>query len=506
MSRLMGVLTRRPGWLLAALALLAHLYASRGYDYFRDELYFIVCGERLDWGYVDQPPLIPLIAAIMHRLFAPSLVMLRLVPALAHAATVALAAETARFLGGGRCAQGIAALATLVAGVLLGIGTILTTNALEPPTWLACGYILIRIVRGGDRRWWYALGIIAGVALLAKYEIAIWLVSLGLGLLATPARRVLARPEPYLAALTAGLIVLPNILWQAAHDWPFLEIAGNAAQTKNVPLPPLAFFEAQAIMLNPVTVPLWLAGLAAFAIWRPLADLRGVAVAFAALIAAMLALHGRDYYIAGAYPLLFAGGGVAVEAWVGSRAARWTYVSVVVLQGLVGAPFALPVLPIERFAAYQDFLGVAPQSSENRALGRLPQYYADMFGWRELADRVRAVYESLSPEEQAKAVFLARNYGEAAAIDVFGETMHLPPAISGHNNYFLWGPRGHDGSVVIRMGGNRDQLLKAYASVEPAGRIEHPWAMPDETGVPLWICRGRKVPFDADWASFKHYG
>jgi 4-amino-4-deoxy-L-arabinose transferase-like glycosyltransferase len=506
MIRPVGELTRRPGWLLAAAALTLHLYASGGYGYFRDELYFIVCGERLDWGYVDQPPLIPLIAAIMHRLFAPSLVMLRLVPALAHAGTVALAAESARLLGGGRWAQAIAGLATLVAGVLLGIGTILTTNALEPLAWLACGYILIRIVREGDRRWWFVLGAITGVALLAKYTIAIWLASLGLGLLATRARRVLMRPEPYLAAALAGLIVLPNILWQAAHDWPFLEIARNAAETKNVALSPVAFLRTQAMMLNPATAPLWLAGFVAFAIWPRLADLRWVAVAVAALMAAMLALHGRDYYTAGAYPLLFAGGGVALEAWIASRAARWGYVAVVVLLGLIAAPFSLPILPIEQFARYQEYLGVTPQISEHRALGRLPQHYADMFGWRELAALVGRAYDSLPPDEQRQAVFLARNYGEAAAIDVFGESMPLPPAISGHNNYFLWGPRGHDGSVVIRLGGNRDQLLKAYASVEPAGTVEHPWAMPDETGLTLWICRGRKPPFDADWPSFKHYG
>lgn len=506
MSRLADVLTRRPGWLLAAVALGAHLYASGGYDYFRDELYFIICGERLDWGYVDQPPLIPLIAAVMHRLFAPSLVMLRLVPALAHAGTVALAAETARLLAGGRWAQGMAGLATLIAGVLLGIGTILTTNALEPPTWLACGYILIRIVREGDRRWWFVLGAIAGVALLAKYSVAIWLMALGLGLVATPARRLLARPEPYLAALLAGLIVLSNILWQATHGWPFLEIARNAAETKNVALSPLAFLHAQVMMLNPATAPLWVAGFAAFAAWRPLADLRWVAIAFAALVAAMLLLHGRDYYLAGAYPLLFAGGGVALEAWIALHALRWGYVAVVVLMGAIGLPFSLPILPIEQFARYQEALRVVPQSSELRALGRLPQYYADMFGWRELAAEVERIYAALPPEDRTKAVFLARNYGEAAAIDVFGETAHLPPAISGHNNYFLWGSRGHDGAVVIRLGGDREQLLKAYASVEAAGTVDHPWAMPDETGLPLWLCRGRKVPLDQDWSSLKHYG
>ena len=500
------VLMRRPGWLLVAVALGAHLYASGGYDYFRDELYFIVCGERLDWGYVDQPPLIPLIAAVMHRLFPTSLVMLRLVPALAHAATVALAAETARLLGGRRWAQGIAALATLIAGVLLATGTILSTDAIQPLAWLACAYVLIRVVRGGDRRWWFALGTIAGVALLSKYTVAIWLAALGVGLLATPARRVLAHREPYLAAVLAGVIVLPNLLWQAAQNWPFLEMARNAVESKNAALSPLGFFRAEIMMLNPATAPLWLAGLAAFAIWPRLADLRWVAVAFAVLIATMLALHGRDYYVAGAYPLLFAGGAAALEAWIGSRAIRWGYGVVVLFLGIVGLPFTLPILPIERFAEYQDALGIKPQISENRALGRLPQYYADMFGWRELAAEVGRIYAAMPPKEQGEAVFLARNYGEAAAIAVFGETMPLPPAISGHNNYFLWGPRGHDGSVVIRIGGDRDQLLKAYLSVEPAGTVDQSWAMPDERGLTLWLCRGRRVSFDRDWPSFKHYG
>jgi len=135
----------------------------------------------------------------------------------------------------------------------------------------------------------------------------------------------------------------------------------------------------------------------------------------------------------------------------------------------------------------------------------LPQYYADMFGWPELAAQVGQIYQSLSPAEQSTAVFLGQNYGEAAAIDVLGAPWHLPPAISGHNNYFLWGPQGHDGSVVIRIGGNRETLLKAYASVEAAGVFENPWAMPEETGQTLWICRDRHPPLQAAWPSFKNY-
>lgn len=496
---------QRPAWALAALTLAIHLYASGGYGYFRDELYFIVCGSRPAWGYVDQPPLVPLIAAAMHSLFPDSLVMLRLLPALAHAATVALAGETARHLGGGRWAQAVAALSVLTGVVYLAQGTILITDAIQPLAWLFCAYALIRVVRDGEERWWLALGAAAGVALLSKYMIAFWLAALGFGLLATPARRSLARPWLYLGAGLAGLIVLPNILWQAAHGWPFLEIGRRAAEVKNVALSPLAFLHAETLALNIATAPVWLAGLSAFAFWRRFRDLRLFAIAFVAVIAVMIAIHGKPYYPVGAYPVLLAGGAVALETWLSWPAVRGALAAAIVAMGLVGAPFALPILPIDRFAAYQDALGVKPESQEWSKLGRLPQYYADMFGWPELAAAVGRIYQSLPPEERASAVFLGSNYGEAAAIDVLGTAWNLPPAISGHNSYFLWGPRGHDGSVVIRLGGDRENLLKAYASVEAADVFENTWAMPGETGQTIWICRGRKPPLDAAWAGFKNY-
>lgn len=220
----------------------------------------------------------------------------------------------------------------------------------------------------------------------------------------------------------------------------------------------------------------------------------------------MITVHAKSYYPAAAYPLLFAAGAVAFEVWIKRSWLRRAYVAVALAFGLLGAPFALPILPIEDFVAYQNFLGEKPEAAATQeALGLLPQLYADMFGWPELAAEVGRIYQSLPPEEQRAAVFLGNNYGEAAAIDVLGRPWHLPAAISGHNNYFLWGPRGHDGSVVIRFGGNREALLKAYASVEPAGVFVSPWAMPYESGKIIWICRGRYPPLDAAWPSFKHY-
>ena len=494
----------RSGWVLGGLALIAHLLVWDGYGYFRDELYFIVCGQNPDWGYVDQPPLIPLLAAGMYGLFPGSVVMLRLPSAFAHAATIVLAAETARQLCGGRWAQFLAALCVLVAGVYLALGTLAATDTPQPLAWLFCAYALIRLVRGGDRRWWIALGVAGGIGFLSKYTIAFWLAALGIGVIATGSRRLAASPYPYLAAAIALLIAAPNLVWQAAHDWPFLELARVTVAEKNIALPLPAFLLAEADTLNYVTAPVWVAGLSGFAFRGPLADLRLFAVAYIVLMAAMIAIHAKPYYPVGAYAVLFAGGGVAIEAWLPWRPLRAALAVAIALIGLVGAPFAMPILPIERFAAYQQLLGIMPHSSEANAVGRLPQYYADMFGWTELAALVGRAYESLPPDEKAKAVFLGNNYGEAAAVDIFDKG--LPPAVSPHNNYFLWGPRGHDGSVVIRLGGEREQLLRSYATVEPAGWFDEPWAMPYETGRTVWICRGRRPPLDAVWASLRKYG
>ena len=187
------------------------------------------------------------------------------------------------------------------------------------------------------------------------------------------------------------------------------------------------------------------------------------------------------------------------------RPARAALAPAIILVGLVGAPFAVPILPIERFAAYQQTLGVAPHSLEKNAVGKLPQYYADMFGWREMAEKVAAIYWSLSVQDRARAVFFGNNYGEAAAIDVFGRRLGLPPAISGHNNYYIWGPRGHDGSVIIIVGGDTEHYADLFSSFEIAGRIATPYAMPYETDKPIYVLRGMKMPLQDYWPTVKGY-
>ena len=495
-----------PALMLGGLTLALHLWANGSYDYFRDELYFIVCGEHLAWGYVDQPPLVPLIAHLARALFGDSVLGLRLMPALADAALVALGTIAAGRLGGGVYARWLAGLALLAAPLFRVDGLLLSTDFLQPLAWLAASLLILDATERERPAAWYALGAVTGVALLDKYMIAFFLVAAGIGLVLTREQRALLRPAPWLAGLLALVIVLPNLFWQQSHGWPFLELGKAAAGGKNIAYGPLGWLVQEALLMNPLTAPIWLAGLAGFAAWPRLARGRWIAIAWAVLMVMMLAMHGKPYYPAGIYPILFAGGAVVIEAMIRPALARGAIVAWAGLAGLLLLPFMLPVLPVEQFVSYQRAIGLEPQTGEKQALGALPQYYADMFGWREMAAAVGQAYQALPPEDQAHAVFFGNNYGEAAAIDVFGAPWHLPPAISGHNNYFLWGPGDHDGSIVLLVSKRpREALLERFESVEAVGEIGVPYAMPYERGLTLYLCRNSKLPLAEAWPRLKHY-
>jgi hypothetical protein len=490
---------------LACASFVLHLLANGHYGFFRDELYFIVCGERLDWGYVDQPALVPLLAAWSHALFGDFLLGFRLLPALAMTATVALTCELVRVVGGGRFAQWLAGVCVLLGPIFLLDGVLFSTDMFQALTWLALGWALVRLEQTGDERWWLAFGAIAGFSLNTKYLIGFYLVALAVGLLATPQRRSLLHRCLYLGALLAGVMILPNLLWQQAHGWPFIEFGNGSANGKNIQLSPLAFLLQQATFTGPLATIVWLCGLWAGAVRPKLAVMRVFPIAWLILLLAFDASHGKAYYLSAIYPTLLVFGALQIEQWLVNAIARDFALAAVVVLGLLVAPLALPILPVDVFIRYQKAIGYMPSAGEHQQLGVLPQYYADMFGWPEMAARIAAVYGSLPREDQARAVFFGDNYGEAAAIDVFGRRLGLPPAISGHNNYYLWGPRDHDGSVIIVVGGRRKHYEELFDSIEIAGRIDTPYAMPYETGQPIYVLRGMKPPLQNFWPRVKSY-
>jgi len=499
----------RTGWLthpavlLGVIALAIHAFANQHYDFFRDELYFIVCGRHPAWGYVDQPPLVPLIAGFADWAAPGSLSALRAVPALMDALTIAGAVLLTRRLGGGAFAGWLAGLCVLLAPFNLSIGMLLDTDIFQPLAWIGCAWVLVDILEKGDQRRWLVIGAITGFALWSKYMILFDLVALALVMPFTPLRRAFLTPWPYLAGLLAALIIAPNLIWQWRHDLPFLEIGANGANGKNVAMSLPQYLLSEVVLFGPAAAIVWIVALLALgfsARWRLY---RVFALQYAVFILIEVALHGKDYYAAALYPPLFAFGATVIETAVSRAALRAALIAVVVAVGIVAMPMALPVLPVDRFVAYERALGYKPAPMETRALSDLPQLYADMFGWHEMARQVSQAYWALPEEDRAKAVFAANNYGEAAAVDIFGD--RLPPSISGHNNYFIWGPRGHDGSVVIRVTGKPEAAREAYGEVDIVAQLDDPHAMPDEAHLYVVICRGRKSSLIADWPQFKNY-
>ncbi|MBV9232852.1 MAG: glycosyltransferase family 39 protein, partial [Candidatus Eremiobacteraeota bacterium] len=356
-------------------------------------------------------------------------------------------------------------------------------------------------------RWWLAVGAIAGVALESKYSVVFFTGGLIVALLALPQRRALATPWFFAGAAVAALLVLPNLLWQGAHGYPMSTLLRDANEYKNVRLSPLQYAVTQLLITHPLIAPVWVIGL--WSLLRGRTE-RFLGVAYLLLIAQMIALHGKHYYPGAVYPVLIAAGAVAVDRWT-MRAVLWrpALVAYVVLAGAVLVPLLMPVLPEGAMSSYDRAAlrllsrEINMARTDDSTIGNLPPDWADMHGWRDLAVTVASVYNSLSPSQRAQAAILASNYGEAAAIDFFGHAYGLPPAISGHNQYWVWGTRGYSGNVIIDVHGKCERGL--FRSRRVAVRFSNPWGRPFENGFPISVCEGITTPLAAVWPKFRDY-
>ncbi len=493
---------------IAAIKLILHLYAGRHYGYFIDELYYLACGEHLDWGYVDQPPLIAAVARLIRVTLGVSLPAIRFLPALAGAAKVLMAGLIARDLGGRRFAQGMAALCVLLAPGILALDAFFTMNAFEPLIWMGCAWLVIRMIQTGNERLWIWFGVLAGIGLENKHSMLIFGFGLLAGLLLTPERRLLRSRWLWAGGLVAFLIFLPNLLWNVQHHFPFLELQANIRRSgRNVDLSLVGFLGEETLAMLPLSAPVWLAGLWYFLIDRQGRRFRALGWAFLITAVLIIALNPRVYYLFPAFPLLFAGGGVMCEIWLADRRVQWikpVYVGLMILMGGLLAPTMLPLLPPETYIRYVQATHLEQPRIENHKLGPLPQLFADQFGWQEMAATVARVYHSLPAEVQAKTAIFGQNYGQAGAIDLFGPTYGLPKAISGHQSYYLWGPRGYTGESVIVMDGGPRRLQEIFTSVEKVAHVEHPYSMPYEH-FDVFYCRGLKWPLQEFWPKVKNW-
>ena len=494
---------------LLALAKFAVQFATAGrYGIFRDELYFVACARHLAWGYVDHPPLIALATWVVVHVFGTSLYGLRLLPAVAGGALAWLTAQTARELGGGRFAQGMAAFAVLPVPIYLLLDHWLTMNAFEPLLWTAAGFLALRMIARDEPRYWVAIGALWGVGLENKYSMLFPAAALVGGLLLTPERRFL-RSRWFAAGLgVAGLLFLPNLLWLARHGWPFLEFERHSRlDGGRLARGPLAFAADQALIMNPLLAPLWVGGLLFLLRAERARPFRCAGWAFVGVFGGLLLLRAKNYYVAPAYPMLFAAGAVALEGWT-TQARRWVrgaYVAATLAAGVALAPFVLPVLPVETFVAYQRaWGGFQPVRFERHAGERLPQQFADEFGWEAMARETARAYHALPAAQRARTAVFANNYGEAAAVDFFGPKYGLPEAISSHVTYWLWGPRGYTGESVLVLGSDGAGDREHFRSVEAVGRVDDPDARADER-FEIYRCEGLNQDLRDAWPEIRKW-
>lgn len=510
-------------WAIAFAKFLFHLYFNNRYGYFRDEFDYIACGNHLAWGYVDQPPLIPFLIHISRAVLGDSLRAIRFIPALASSLLVVQTVLIARELGGKFYAMLLSAVAILVAPQYLSNASLLTTNCLEPNLWMACAYFVILAIKRNDPRYWVWVGIFAGIGMEEKYSIAFFIFGITVGLLLTEQRRAFLNKWFWLGALAMFVIFLPNLLWNIHYHWPFLQLMHNIrAEGRDVVLSAGPYFVDQTLLVSPLAAPIWIIGLIAFFLSSKLKPYRGLGWSYLICYAVFFALHGKSYYLAPIYPMLLAAGAVVIDSALTSKDAQtrtktgrfgiaWrkrVIVDVLIVSGVVTLPITVPVFSPATFLAYTKKLPFKlPITEHAHARAPLPQWYADQFGWNEIVAETAVAWNQLTPDERKdkNCGIFAQDYGQAGAIDFLGGKYGLPKSLSGHQTWFLWGPRGYSGNCMIVLDDRRSRLDELWSNVQYVGTsADNPYALEKE--IPVFICRGSKFGTMADlWPELKKW-
>jgi hypothetical protein len=487
--------------LVAGLQLVLHLATNGRYGIFRDEYYYLACAHRIDWGYVDQPPLSIWALALWRALFGDGIHALRILPGMATAALVVVTGPIAAELGGRRTAQLLAAVASAIGAAGLVIGGFYSMNAFDLLAWAVAFLLLVKIVRTGDGRLWPWLGGVLALGLLNKIGLLVFGAALAVGLLLTGYRRHLRDRRLWAAAAIAALGLLPYVLWNAAHGWPTVEFVRNAQMYKIKAMPLPAYLGEVVLEANPVTLPLWGVGL----VWLlGRRRLRMLGLVWLATLVLLLVQKSKPYYLMGAMPPLLAAGGVAWERWSERhRWIRWVWAADLAAGTAIFLPMAVPLLSPAGFLVYQERLGIAPAEAEVGHTSAMPQYFSDRFGWQELARAASEAYVALSPEDREHCIALCNNYGEAGALEYWSRKYELPAVCSGHNNYAFWTPPPDDTRVVITIGYEREGLQARFARVEPVPLADSPYALERKVGI--FACHEPNIRIAELWTRARHF-
>lgn len=477
------------------------------YGFFRDELYYIALSDNLDFGYVDVPPTIPFLLAIVRSLLGTSFISLHLLPAVSGALVVWLVSLMVKKMGGGFNALLLALVCVTLCPIYICFESVYTYDTFDKLCWTLALYLMVLFLKTEDKKYLIFLGIVAGFGLMTKLTILYLGFGIFAALLMTRNRKYFLSWQLWTGAAIALLIFSPYLIWQIKEGLPVLEYYKIYGSEKTWPTTPLEFIKNQIVIMSIPTFPVWLLGVYYFIFNKEGKKFRVLGYAYIVILTISTYLKVKFYLPAPFYTVLFAGGAVFIEEFVQEHKVQWlrkTLFIVILVMGLISVPFVRPVLPVEfllRFGKRGVYMGVR---GERHSLGRLHQHFADRLGWEELAENTAKAYNSLSEEEKSKACILTENYGEAGAIWYFGERYNLPKPISGHLQYYIWGPRGYSGEVAIAIGIEPEKLKEHFNSVEAIVWHACLIAIRHERYLTIYACRGPKRPLEEMWPSFKH--
>ena len=478
-----------PVLMVAGLMIALLLAVSGQYGFHGDEMYFVVAGQHPAFGYVDQPPLTPLLSAASVAVLGVSPTVVRVLPALEMALVVILVALMARDLGGSRRAQILAAITTALSGYL-GAGHLDTTTDPDLLAWAIVLWLLVKLLAGGDRRLWLGVGATTGIGLENKDTLLFLGAGLAVGLVLARRWDVVRSPWAWAAIGIALLLWAPNLAWQAANGWPQLamasQISGYAVDNRAQVVPLLWLFTGP--LLFPVSAAglVWLLFATAAAQWR--------AIGIAAVVALLLVLltGGKAYYAIGTVSVCMAAGGVLLDRWLArghSRVKAASFAVAAVLSSSLIVLLTLPILPLATYAA-TSLPATVPDT-------------ANQVGWPQFVATVEGVVASLPADERARAVILTNDYSEASPLILLGTG--LPPVYSGHNSYWSWGPPPDDRTVVIHVGDWRPIAYANYftgcgdvAAIDNGVGVEN-----GEQGTAVTLCTGLRQPWSVMWPALR---
>jgi hypothetical protein len=484
---------------LALLKLAIHFWTNTNYELHRDTYLYLALADHPDWGYISVPPLTPMLGKLTMALFGDSAFAIGFFPALIGAIAVMVIAMIVKELGGKSWAILLAGAAFMLSPAFLRSNTFLQPVSLDQFSWLFSGYFIVKLVQSQKPRYWIHLGILWGLAFLNKYAIVFFVLAFLLALLLTRDRHLILSKYFGIGWLLGLLIILPNLIWQHTHNWPVIGHMEELRRTQLVNVRVGDFILLQSLM-NLHAVIVWLCGLAFLLFSQAGRKFRVLGLTFLFTVFILLMLSGKAYYTLGVYPILFAAGGVAIEHWFAERRRfmKPVILAIMILIFLPVLPYSVPVLSFDKMAAYAEASKKYGLEGalvwEDGRVHSLPQDYADMTGWRELAECVIAAYQSLPAAEQADCAIYAENYGQAGAIKYYGKPYGLPEPVCFNETFVLWAPDSIYQRTLIYVNDELGEDIQYYfANVALAGQVNNAYFR--ENGLQIYLCRNPRRDF-----------